>query len=465
MTKSRFDHPFRTFTSSGLGETAKTQLWKAGAPRTIDARFPRTLLPILLLLALLAAPVQADQVTSYSQMVARLNRDAVQSPLIRIAALGKSSSGDRTVWMVRLADPSNTSTPRRAFILCRQHGDEPVSTEAALALLDDIASGKRPDIAGELKHAAVYIVPMVNPDGADAQTRNSGDGADLNRDWGMFHEPETRAVYAAFQAIRPQVVLDMHSWDEGDPFRGYCLEAPRAGNPGDALIAQAARDLQQRGAEMLKEKTGQEIAITNYGLDSDPTLCHRFFLEKAGVVSLLFETQPDDAGQSLARRVAVAQSAINWLIADVASDPVWGQIATRTEKHLAAAQTAGGIAPAHLAFIDAAREAETMPRSPLGTAARIVRNAARRIPSPVWWALGVYVLLCAARPIFTPRSGLAESYVEISARRSRKRRRAVSQRIRSGNTASYKSPAASPLTAKSGMIGSEDNADAPVRSA
>src|SRR5579883_2934135 len=103
MTKSRFDHPFRTFTSSGLGETAKTQLWKAGAPRTIDARFPRTLLPILLLLALLAAPVQADQVTSYSQMVARLNRDAVQSPLIRIAALGKSSSGDRTVWMVRLA--------------------------------------------------------------------------------------------------------------------------------------------------------------------------------------------------------------------------------------------------------------------------------------------------------------------------------------------------------------------------
>ena len=35
---------------------------------------------------------------------------------------------------------------------------------------------------------------MANPDGAAARTRKNGVGADLNRDWGPFQQPETRAA-------------------------------------------------------------------------------------------------------------------------------------------------------------------------------------------------------------------------------------------------------------------------------
>ncbi|HEX5324215.1 MAG TPA: M14 family zinc carboxypeptidase [Capsulimonadaceae bacterium] len=372
-------------------------------------------------LVVVVVSARANAATSYSQMVARLNQDCGESPYIRVAALGKSASGERTVWIVRLADPAMPKPPaRKVLILCRQHGDEPVSTEAALDVLDDIASGKNSDLTDELRHVTVYIVPMVNPDGADAGTRDSSDGANLNRDWGLFREPETRAVYEAFRQIHPQVVLDMHSWDEGDPFRGYCLEAPRPGAPGDPLLAQASRDLQQRGVLNLMEQTGQQVAVTNYGMSADRSLCHRFFLEDAGVVSLLFETQPDDAGQSFEKRITVAQAAITWLIGDVAGQPAWKGIAHREAQVLTMPQNVGAGAPAKLVFLSSAKEEGQ--RSPFGTAERIVRNVAKRVPAPVWWALGAYVLLCAARPIFSPKTGLVAPE-KLPSRRMRKRRR------------------------------------------
>ncbi len=298
-----------------------------------------------------------------------------------------------------------------------------MSTEAALGLLDDIAAGKRPDIEKELKHVAVYVVPMVNPDGADADTRNSSNGADLNRDWGPFHQPETRAVYAAFRQIHPNMVLDMHSWDEGDPFRGYCLEAPRVGVPGDPELAQATRDLQQRGVATLMGTTGQEVAVTNYGFEADPTLCHRFFLEQGGVVSLLFETQPDDAGQSFDRRVSVAQAAITWLVGDLANQPGWKQIALREKQESTSPEIVRAASLNKLVFTAAATEdAGTSARLRFGAAVRLVRNAAKRVPAAVWWALGVYILLCAARPIFAPRNSTLSENSEPPLRRYRRRR-------------------------------------------
>lgn len=388
-------------------------------------RLSARMLPLaaLLLIAGAVVPARAAETTSYAQMVARLDRDCAKSPLIRVAALGKSATGERTVWLVRLADPAKPdSESRRVLILCRQHGDEPVNTEAALDTIDQVADGKRPDIVRLLSRETVYIIPMVNPDGADAMTRENGVGADLNRDWGVFQQPETSEVYSAFCAIRPQALLDMHSWDEGDPFRGYCLEAPRADTPADPMIAQAARDLQQRGTQALLHDTGQVIAPTSYGADAEPTLCHRFFVERTNTVALLFETQPDNGGQPFARRVEVAKAAITWLAGDVAAISSWSMVAQREKRDELAAKGNDASRAAKLVFLTAAVDPPAP--SPLATAVRIVRNTARRIPAAVWWALGIYALLAIMRP-FVP---LSSTVIEQDARPAKRRHRAVRAR-------------------------------------
>jgi predicted deacylase len=64
----------------------------------------------------------------------------------------------------------------------------------------------------------VVIVPLVNPDGVAAgYWRHNVSGVDLNRDWGPFTQPETRAVrgellkYRGGANPRMYLLLDFHS--------------------------------------------------------------------------------------------------------------------------------------------------------------------------------------------------------------------------------------------------------------
>ena len=63
----------------------------------------------------------------------------------------------------------------------------------------------------------LFIVPLLNPDGvAQGYWRHGLGGLDLNRDWGLFTQPETGLVIQALneriaQGDRPVLMLDFHS--------------------------------------------------------------------------------------------------------------------------------------------------------------------------------------------------------------------------------------------------------------
>ncbi len=244
---------------------------------------------IWLLLAFAAASAQADapaHVTSYAEMTAFLQGEAAHSPLVRISSLGKSALGKRTIWLVRLADP-NTDIKQtvRLLVMCRQHGDEPASTEALLHLIHGLASGGDPALRSELAHVTLYVIPMVNPDGAGAGTRVSGVGADLNRDWGLFTQPETREVAYAAKLIHPALVVDAHNWDGNDEYNADCIEIPREmesaqGWAFHAMQQQSVRDL---------AACGYAVHPTAWGSDSNPHLAHRWFTHQ-NIPSVLVET-------------------------------------------------------------------------------------------------------------------------------------------------------------------------------
>lgn len=91
------------------------------------------------------------------------------------------------------------------------HGNEPVSPPVVRSLVDV----EYPD------DVAVWLVPVLNPDGSAGGTRSNATGVDLNRNFGWewwpsdggsapFSEPESAAIVGLIGDLRPDVVVWVH---------------------------------------------------------------------------------------------------------------------------------------------------------------------------------------------------------------------------------------------------------------
>ncbi len=257
-------------------------------------------------------------VTTYDAMTRQLQADTSRCPLLRLTSLGKAAGGHKSLWLVRVADPALTPAQTiRVLVLCRQHGDEPASTEGVLSLLHRLAGGGDPQLRQSLFHVTLYLVPMVNPDGADVNARSNAAGADLNRDWGIFHQPETRAVARLVPLLHPNIVLDAHNWDGSDEYNADCLEIPREaetaqGKTGHALQQEAVRQL---------AVCGYALHPTAWGADSDPHLAHRWFSQQ-NILSALIETHSGDPSDvaDFQRRQGMYVALIHNLVRHYAAD-------------------------------------------------------------------------------------------------------------------------------------------------
>lgn len=143
----------------------------------------------------------------YDKLIGQLAKSGRGKRLI----LGGSHDG-RPIKAVRLG---NANAPRLVVLLGRQHPPEVTGATAMDAFSLTIARLVRSG-AIDGKQFQFLIVPLLNPDGvARGHWRANLGGADLNRDWGAFKQPETRAVghwLARLPAkVRPVLMLDFHS--------------------------------------------------------------------------------------------------------------------------------------------------------------------------------------------------------------------------------------------------------------
>jgi predicted deacylase len=125
--------------------------------------------------------------------------------------LGQSHDG-RPIEALRLG---SADAPRLVVLLGRQHPPEVTGAIAMRAFVDELVTLAVRDPA-RLAGTQYLIVPMLNPDGtARGHWRANRGGRDLNRDWGDFAQPETRAVKAWLDAlpggVRPAAMIDFHS--------------------------------------------------------------------------------------------------------------------------------------------------------------------------------------------------------------------------------------------------------------
>jgi hypothetical protein len=150
-------------------------------------------------------PQRLVHTISYGEMEAFL-KEVARPGLITVTEEARSHEG-RAVYLVHL-NRGGAKARFKVLFYAQQHGDEISGKDAQLCMVQAIA--ERPALLPE--DVDLYLMPMVNPDGAEAGRRTNGIKADLNRDHILLQQPETQALHRVAQRIRPHLAVDSHEF-------------------------------------------------------------------------------------------------------------------------------------------------------------------------------------------------------------------------------------------------------------
>ncbi|MHC4594256.1 MAG: M14 family zinc carboxypeptidase [Planctomycetota bacterium] len=121
---------------------------------------------------------------NYATLTDELNTYAEAYPdICRLYTLGQSVQG-RELWAVLITDNPDEEEDEPEFkYVSTMHGDEPVGTEMCLYFIDLLLTkyGTDERITNLVDSTAIWIVPLMSPDGLELGTRNNASGINLNR--------------------------------------------------------------------------------------------------------------------------------------------------------------------------------------------------------------------------------------------------------------------------------------------
>lgn len=97
----------------------------------------------------------------------------------------------------------------KVYMWSQMHGNESTTTKALFDFLNFLQQDN--DFAIALKnHFTFCILPILNPDGAKAYTRENANGVDLNRDSVNLSQPESKILREVFEKFQPDYCYNMH---------------------------------------------------------------------------------------------------------------------------------------------------------------------------------------------------------------------------------------------------------------
>ncbi len=135
---------------------------------------------------------------SYAGITDALNAYAAAYPNIcRLFTVGQSVQG-RELWGLLITDSPDVEEDEPEFkYVSTMHGDEPLGTELCLYLIDlllnDYSSDAR--ITDLVDTTAIWIMPVMNPDGLERGSRFNSNGHDLNRTFPAYPADFTGTFY------------------------------------------------------------------------------------------------------------------------------------------------------------------------------------------------------------------------------------------------------------------------------
>jgi len=143
----------------------------------------------------------------HAELQARLGELGARHPgLFTLLEEGRSGEG-RAIPLLKLG-----SGPLRILLWSQMHGDEPTATVALLDLLSHLGrtSGSAATEA-LLSRLTLYLIPMLNPDGAERNERRNAQGIDVNRDALRLVSPEGRFLKSVRDRYQPKLGFNLHN--------------------------------------------------------------------------------------------------------------------------------------------------------------------------------------------------------------------------------------------------------------
>ena len=98
---------------------------------------------------------------------------------------------------------------KRILMWSQMHGNESTTTKAIFDLLNTLLD-KDSDLNHILENCTLYIIPILNPDGAHAYTRINANQVDLNRDAQDLTQPESKVLRDTFTKFKPHFCYNLH---------------------------------------------------------------------------------------------------------------------------------------------------------------------------------------------------------------------------------------------------------------
>lgn len=209
--------------------------------------------------------------------------------LLTVVEEGLSAEG-RRIQVLRAG-----TGPRGVLLWSQMHGDEPTATSSLLDLMNWLGMNRdEPEVQHFLSRVSLWIIPMLNPDGAERSQRRNAQEIDINRDALRLSSPEGRLLKAVRDRTRPILGYNLHNQNplvragaEGRQVAISLLSVPGdeafTDTPGTRLTRRLAVKVQQLVTPFAPGRVGR------YDMDYTP----RAFgdsMTRWGTATLLIET-------------------------------------------------------------------------------------------------------------------------------------------------------------------------------
>lgn len=239
---------------------------------------------------------------TYTALVEELH-SLQKNPRVKLDCAGRTPQG-RSLPVAIVHDPAvPLDRLVRIFIIARQHGGEEAGMTAAVALLRYFARSQDQLACDLRRQMALVMVPVANPDGMVNWRRANSGGADLNRDWSVFSQVETRAIAAAVRKYRPHALIDMHELPVVSGKPAYRDNFIQTIGKSTRLSVELSGDCATTSARLAAWMGRGKIPVSLYYDEPGDSLnlCHRYFGLACGIPSYLFEAKCG-TGRPLAKR-------------------------------------------------------------------------------------------------------------------------------------------------------------------
>jgi hypothetical protein len=150
-----------------------------------------------------------QRISTSAEISAYLDAIAAAVPFAKKEIVGESAQGRPIEALAfRLGDAQDGPARMTIMVIGSQHGAaEPAGGEALMVIARGLAFG---DLKPLLEDADIILLPNANPDGRDLGRRANANWVNINTDFVLAAQAETRVLKQALARYAPEALLDSH---------------------------------------------------------------------------------------------------------------------------------------------------------------------------------------------------------------------------------------------------------------